>query len=318
LIGGRTSEITLKSYFFGTFTAGVKMIPPDMIDFQSVFLNFSEKLSDTPYVLGTVIAVLIILILTTPILRRLDNIDSALWSYQHLRDNKASSAFHYYICVSTGVRSRRKMESSVYINIIGTRGETGARLLTGNSRKNFSNGTSSHFCLTTDDFIGNIKTVNIWQDQCGELKSWYLAKVVIIDGKTRSGPSYSLSFLFVCVRRKLANMTFTYHQYPSTKRNETSTIKIKTMEGVWEYIHTVVLQRFYPSGYYSGELKSFDELRFGEDNLKMGPLRLRQIRVSGVCTTPSFMRIHGIKCVADYDTGTEDTKDYTDGMGHIH
>ncbi|XP_033730017.1 uncharacterized protein LOC117319295, partial [Pecten maximus] len=667
LIGGRTSEITLKSYFFGTFTASVKMISPDMIDFQSVFLNFSEKLSDTPYVLGTVIAVLIILILTTPILRRLDNIDSALWSYRHLIDNKASSAFHYYICVSTGVRSKRKMESSVYINIIGTRGETGARLLTGNCRKqhdnglycleiehyfetlytvcifpdsnaneshfllkslccdvmklaetsvpchskisvafsvslqNFSNGTSSHFCLTTDDFIGNIKTVHIWQDQSGELKSWYLAKVVIIDGKTRNGtklvcnqwlspekgtghtwctlqvgrtkdnvgsisevssrnifndhlwfsllfrPSYSrftrvqrlwslasLLFLsmvasamfydtpddtlplvktthfeigykeiytglmssvitavpslimtYVFSKRKLrgenplsvlhdgdtfrptgilpwwlifigylvlliciiSGSFFTllyslewgpsltikwmsafllgtaesvilieptkaillavllvclcsektskhdfhlppisvyqtkrdiYNQGIVTRQNvdcpcdkpETTdqihrrytlrmdrklnrllrkfvfvllyicmllmigsqqrvsdiyrqnmhlkcilkpTNEIKTMEGVWEYIHTVVLQRFYPSETYNGEMKTFDELRFVEDNLKMGPLRLRQLRVTGVCTTPSFMRIHGIRCIPDYDTETEDTKNYADG-----
>ncbi|XP_069103735.1 uncharacterized protein [Argopecten irradians] len=133
LTGGRTSEITLTSYFFGTFTAGVRMIPPDMIDFQSVFLNFSEKLSDTPYVLGTVIAVLVLFVIITPVLYRRDNIDNTLWSYQHISGNKATSAFRYYICISTGLRSKRQMGSTVYINITGTRGETGPR--TGRNRK---------------------------------------------------------------------------------------------------------------------------------------------------------------------------------------
>ncbi|XP_069104885.1 polycystin-1-like protein 2 [Argopecten irradians] len=575
------------------------MIPPDMIDFQSVFFNFSEKLSDTPYVLGTVIAVLVLFVIITPVLYRRDNIDNTLWSYQHLSGNKATSTFRYYICISTGLRSKRQMGSTVYINITGTRGETGPRMLTGSNRKNFSNGTSSYFYLTTDVCIGNIKTVQIWFGCGAELSSWYLTRVVIIDGISKQAtrlkcnrwlsmekgtgqtwctlkvgqnsdktgdisevsarnmlddnlwfsllfrPQYnrftrvqrlwcvgSLLFLsmvasamfydtpddttpfvktayfeigykelytgfissavtvvpslimtYIFSKRKLRGekiqqimydsnavrpfgrlpwwsiflaytvclvciasgsfFTFLYSLewgpsltiqwmsaffigtsesvilieplkalvlavlivclcsektgeydfhfppisvYPKIKdiynqgkrqdavspcdkpestdqlrrrytirmdrklntllRNFamglayicvllvigsqqkvsevsrqnlqikntlTATGEIKSIEDVWMYIETVVLHRLYPSEFYNGERKSFDDLRFVEDNLKMGPLRIRQIRVSDTCAAPTLLRTYDIHCIPDYEADTEDKGVYMEG-----
>ncbi|XP_021340891.1 polycystic kidney disease protein 1-like 2 [Mizuhopecten yessoensis] len=601
LAGGRKSEITLKSFFFGTFSASIKLIPPDEIDFQAVFLNFSEKLNDTPYVLATVLAVLIALVIATPLLRKQDCIDYALWSYERLIDNKPDSTFDYYICVSTGVRSKRQMEALVYINIIGTRGETGARLLAGNNRKNFSNGTSCNFFMKSDIFLGNIKTVKIWLGGNIKSQSWYLSKIIIIDEKTRNaiqlkcnkwlslekgtgrswrtlragkktdnasslseistrnlfddhlwfsllfrprysrftrvqrlwsivsllflsmvasamfydtpddtlpflnvgnfelgykeiytglmssiitvvpsliitfvfskrkvlgekplsisnngdtvgssgslpwwsiflaytllllciisgsfftllyslewGPSLTvkwmssfflgstqsaiiidpakaiiLAILLVCLcseknnrsdfylpptsvvdkqqefagqghcnrrvadcpcdepetraqkkrrytlhmdrklNRLLRRFVFgvlyacmvlligtqqkvseVYGQNKHLKNVLKPTQEVEQMEDVWQYLNKVVLQRLYPSEFSSGEIKSLNELRFIGDYYKMGPIRLRQIRVTGTCTTPSLMKKHGIACIPDYDTDTEDTNDYTEG-----
>ncbi|XP_069103974.1 polycystin family receptor for egg jelly-like isoform X2 [Argopecten irradians] len=573
------------------------MIPPDMIDFQSVFLNFSERLSDTPYVLGTVIAVLVLFVIITPVLYRRDNIDNTLWSYQHLPGNNDTSAFRYYICISTGLRSKRRMESTVYINITGTRGETGTRMLTGRNRKNFSNGTSSYFYLTTDVCIGNITAVQIWLGEDAKLSSWYLTRVVLIDGITKNatrlkcnrwlsmekgtgqtwctlkvgqnsdstvdisevsarnilddnlwfsllfrpqynrftrvqrlwcvgsllflsmvasamfydtpddttpfvktayfeigykelytgfissavtvvpslimtyifskrnlrgekfqqnnsdalrpfgklpwwsiflaytvclvciasgsfftflyslewGPSLTiqwmsaffigttesvilieptkalvLAVLIVCLcsektgendfhfppisvypkikdiynqgnqhdmlspcdkpettdqlrRRYIIRMdrklnTFLRNfamglayicvlmvigsqqkvsevsrQNLQIKSTLTATGEIKSIEDVWMYIEAVVLHRLYSSEFYNGEIKSFDDLRFIEDNLKMGPLRIRQIRVSDTCAAPALLRTYAIHCLPGYDTDNEDKGVYTKG-----
>lgn len=80
-----------KSTFFGTFGSDALFSPPTPINFVDIFLNFSEKLQQTPQVLAAEVFLIIFFIAIVIPLRRADQKDRLLVS-QTLS-----------ICQSTGV-----------------------------------------------------------------------------------------------------------------------------------------------------------------------------------------------------------------------
>ena len=64
-----------ESDFFGTFGLGIMVYPPETIDVEEVFVNFDEKVEDSPYVLIMNGVLLGALAVGTIIMRRLGQED---------------------------------------------------------------------------------------------------------------------------------------------------------------------------------------------------------------------------------------------------
>ena len=69
------SKPVFKSNLFGSFGAGL-FVPPNTIDFGSVFDNFAEKLVENMPVVATVIGVIILFIPLAVICRKFDKKDA--------------------------------------------------------------------------------------------------------------------------------------------------------------------------------------------------------------------------------------------------
>ncbi|XP_069132803.1 polycystin family receptor for egg jelly-like isoform X2 [Argopecten irradians] len=181
LSSGKASTVAFKSKIFGTFSADMLLLPPDTIDFSAVFLNFAERLRSNPYALTVILCLWAILILIAIGLRRMDIQDEALWNYLPLVDNNPWNTAGYYMTVSTALRSSRNLTSTPYFNMVGSEGDTGARILNDGVRKNFRRGTTSHFYMTTPSHLGNLKRMTVWHDNEGTSPKWLLAKIVVQD-----------------------------------------------------------------------------------------------------------------------------------------
>ncbi|XP_069131790.1 polycystin family receptor for egg jelly-like [Argopecten irradians] len=182
ITSGSTGKVNFKSNFFGSFSASTLLIPPTPIAFDAIFLNFGERLASTPHVLVTIIAVLILFILLTLVLRGLDRSDAELWNYLPLIDNRPGHIFLYYFAVATGLSSSKRLTATVYINMIGEFAESGPRILVDGRRKNFGRGSTSHFVMATENYLGPIQSVKVWHDNVGSSPRWLLNKIIVCDG----------------------------------------------------------------------------------------------------------------------------------------
>ncbi|XP_069133774.1 polycystin-1-like protein 2 [Argopecten irradians] len=189
---GSGTNIAYESNFFGTFSADIMFVAPDTIDFETIFLNFSEKLRETPHALACIGGIFIIVIIIAIPLRRLDKGDAVLWSYLPLEDNTPGAEHKYYVAISTAIRSSKQLSSTVYMKVVGDKGETGIRQLTDGVRKNFGRGTTSHFVMRTTSQLGHLKHLVIWHNNVGPSPAWLLSKVIIGDIK------HNRRYVFVC------------------------------------------------------------------------------------------------------------------------
>ncbi|VDI59821.1 Hypothetical predicted protein [Mytilus galloprovincialis] len=182
----RTSDnkIKFKSNFLGAFSANVFFIPPSDIDFAKIFATFTTSLADSPYALTAIITMLVIGSLLTIKLRLLDKTDNIMWEFLPLKDNPDDFSVVYFVTIETSVNSSREMNSSVYLNIIGQKGFSGTRKMDDGIRKNFKNGTTSHFAIKLEDDIGNINKIQIWHDNADGHTKWHLLKVSITKANT--------------------------------------------------------------------------------------------------------------------------------------
>ncbi|XP_033752683.1 polycystic kidney disease protein 1-like 2 [Pecten maximus] len=189
---GSGTNIAYKSNFFGTFSANILFVAPETIDFASIFLNFSERLKETPHALACISGIFIIVVIIAIPLRRLDKGDAVMWSYMPFEDNLPGAEHKYYIAVSTAIRSSKYLSSTVYIKVVGDKGETGIRQLSDGRRKNFGRGTTSHFVMRTSTQLGHLKYLIVWHDNKGPSPGWLLSKIVIGDIKNNR------RYVFVC------------------------------------------------------------------------------------------------------------------------
>ncbi|XP_063250128.1 oxygen-regulated protein 1 isoform X2 [Prinia subflava] len=86
----------------------------------------------------------------------------------------------YEVRVYTGVKLGAETESNVYINIIGTRGDTGKRKLHRSKNNNikFQHGQMDIFCIRAVS-LGDLEKVLISHDGAGPGSGWFLDKIVI-------------------------------------------------------------------------------------------------------------------------------------------
>ncbi|KAK3084232.1 hypothetical protein FSP39_010372, partial [Pinctada imbricata] len=185
------NELVFKSTFFGTFSAQAFFIAPTPIRFDEIFLNFSDRLAEAPHVLATFVVVIVIAFLSVIPLRRADRNDKIDWTYLPVLDNP-EYGYRYYLSIQTSTGSERKLSANMYIELVGSVGRSGPRILSDGTRENFRRGTSSHFLLITNRTLGDIKKVFIWHDNSGSSPRWLLSKLLILDGLNMQ------RYVFVC------------------------------------------------------------------------------------------------------------------------
>ncbi|KAK3084949.1 hypothetical protein FSP39_021931 [Pinctada imbricata] len=185
------NELVFKSTFFGSFSAQAFFIGPTPIQFDEIFLNFDDRLAESPHVLATFFSVIVLSVLAVIPLRRADKRDKIYWTYLPLIDNP-DEGHSIFLSVQTSTSSPRTMSANVYIELVGTTGRTGPRILSDGVRQNFCRGTSSHFVLVTSASIGKLKKLIIWHDNGGKNPRWCLSKVVVLEEETKE------KYMFLC------------------------------------------------------------------------------------------------------------------------
>ncbi|XP_033748129.1 polycystic kidney disease protein 1-like 2 [Pecten maximus] len=176
-----SSTVTFKSNFLGTFGSNVFVIPPDVINFDTLFVDFASKLEDTPYVLAVNVGCLSLMVVLMIFLRYFDSKDLLKWEYLPLKNNPRQARYSYYLSFYTGFWSSSRLSSTAFIILKGSKGITGARAVKDGKRKMFERWTLGNFLLTTDRELGQLSEIKVWHDEQGDSPSWYLEKVLVYD-----------------------------------------------------------------------------------------------------------------------------------------
>ncbi|KAH3806779.1 hypothetical protein DPMN_135106 [Dreissena polymorpha] len=129
-------------------------VPPNRIDFSSVFLKFSPL--NQAAVMATLILILIIYALAIIWARRQDRLDVLKWGVTPLADNFFSDNYFYVIKVITGIRPGAGTRSRVGFVIAGEDMDTGRF---------------------------ELPYIRIWHDNSGGGKhsGWYLSRIEVQD-----------------------------------------------------------------------------------------------------------------------------------------
>ncbi|CAH1779490.1 unnamed protein product [Owenia fusiformis] len=107
---------------------GDMVVPPNTIDFSTVFAKFA-KLNENAAVFSTVVSILILYILGLIWCRRKDKLDLIKWGARPLDDNIPSDHYHYQMTVFTGIKKHSTTRSKISFILSGDAGDTGVRRL---------------------------------------------------------------------------------------------------------------------------------------------------------------------------------------------
>ncbi|XP_060074616.1 polycystin-1-like protein 2 [Ylistrum balloti] len=176
-----TLTVTFKSNFLGTFGSNVFVIPPGVLNFDTLFVDFARKLEDTPYVLGVNVGCLVLMVILVIPLRYFDKKDLLKWDYLPLVDNPRRARYSYYLSFYTGFWSSSRLTSTPFIIVKGYKGITGTRAVNDGKRKMFERWTLGNFLLKTDRELGKLSEIEIWHDEQGDSPTLYLEKILIYD-----------------------------------------------------------------------------------------------------------------------------------------
>ena len=82
----------------------------------------------------------------------------------------------------------------MFVQLIGTLGDSEPRMLKDPKRPKFGRGEIDQFLLTVPQSLGNVREIHIWHNNAGQSPSWYLFRVLIRDLQTDT------KWWFVCDR----------------------------------------------------------------------------------------------------------------------
>ncbi|XP_013383336.2 uncharacterized protein LOC106153782 [Lingula anatina] len=182
-------KMTFKSNFFGSFAAGL-FIPPNTIDFDKVFANFSTLLAQSPHVLIVMCSLFVLYILLLIWARRKDIQDNEKWEYTHLIGNDRYDRGKYLLSVYTGVKSPVRTTAKLFVVLYGKDGQTQPKVLMDGRRENFTRGSVNNFVLTTPETIGKVTHLHIWHEETESSGDYFLEKVVVYDILRRERSHY--------------------------------------------------------------------------------------------------------------------------------
>ncbi|XP_078695243.1 polycystin-1-like protein 2 [Branchiostoma floridae x Branchiostoma belcheri] len=156
--------------------------PPNMIDFRTVF---SKNIGENPYVLCTIVVLVVIYLGMAILARRADLKDVVKWSVTALSDNRLIDSYHYEVTVYTGLRKGAGTKSNVFFILHGDNGKSRTRRLAGKG-KEFSRGSVNQFLMSEMRDLGGLTSLQIWHDngEQGMDGSWYLNRVQVRDLQT--------------------------------------------------------------------------------------------------------------------------------------
>ena len=109
-----------------------------------------------------------------------------------LLSNDPRDTYGYEITLQTGFQQRSRTTADVFIQLIGTLGDSEPRMLKDPKRPKFGRGEIDQFLLTVPQSLGNVKEIHVWHNNAGKSPAWYLFRVLIRDLQTDS------KWWFVC------------------------------------------------------------------------------------------------------------------------
>ncbi|XP_078594329.1 polycystin-1-like protein 2 [Branchiostoma floridae x Branchiostoma japonicum] len=171
------------------------MVPPNSIDFSTVFAKFAN-LSDNAAVFSTVIVMFGIYFIIVFFLFKADKRDRIKWGVLPIADNDKSDENFYLLTVYTGMKAGSGTSSKAGIILHGADGDTGPRPLAASKNQVFKRGSISSFLLSTSAELGDLTHLHVWHDNSGAGgdSSWFLDKIVV--GDLQSDKRY----VFFCQR----------------------------------------------------------------------------------------------------------------------
>ncbi|CAH1800511.1 unnamed protein product, partial [Owenia fusiformis] len=171
-------NILFRSKFFGSFSAKL-FVPPNTIDFISVFSDFDTRLADSYTVLVTIIILIVFYIILMILARRLDKRENDSRQYRQLADNDSNDQFKYTIHVFTGSKYKAGTDANCFFQLYGDMADSGPRKLTDGKVAALRSGCLDNFVFTTDRQLGDILYIRVWHDNSGRDNHWYLERIVI-------------------------------------------------------------------------------------------------------------------------------------------
>ncbi|XP_076075764.1 polycystin-1-like protein 2 [Mytilus galloprovincialis] len=170
-------------------------VPPNEIDFKSVFNNLDQKLKDNWAVLATLCGFVFFYIVGVIWTRYQDKKDIIKWGVSPLMDNIVQDNYCYQITVCTGMRRGAGTRSHVNFILAGDLKDTGVRQLEDEKQiKTLSRGSINHYIMSVPEWLGPLTYIRMWHDNSGKGRNqgWYLNKIIITDLQTRE------TFFFLC------------------------------------------------------------------------------------------------------------------------
>ncbi|CAC5383753.1 PKD1L2 [Mytilus coruscus] len=173
-------------------------VPPNTIDFGSVFEKFDLK--NKAAVFATVVSLVLLYILLCVWAFRQDRKDHTKWALSYLSDNGPYDDYLYIMTVFTGLHRNAGTKSRIGFMIIDGKPkkshfyEPDVRILDDESHRGFGVGSIRKFVMSVSKPINDPTVLQIWHDNSGQENSasWYLKKIILEDEQT------SERYLFIC------------------------------------------------------------------------------------------------------------------------
>ncbi|XP_076075490.1 polycystin-1-like protein 2 isoform X1 [Mytilus galloprovincialis] len=173
-------------------------VPPNTIDFGSVFEKFDLK--NNAAVFATVVSLVLLYILLCVWAFRQDRKDHKRWALSYLSDNGPYDDYLYILTVFTGLHRNSGTKSRIGFMIIDGKPnkshfyEPDVRLLDDETHRGFDVGSIRKFVMSVGKPINDPTVLKIWHDNSGQgnSASWYLNKIILEDVQT------SERYMFIC------------------------------------------------------------------------------------------------------------------------
>ncbi|XP_076076044.1 polycystin-1-like protein 2 [Mytilus galloprovincialis] len=173
-------------------------VPPNTIDFGSVFEKFDLK--NNAAVFATVVSLVLLYMLLCVWAFGQDRKDHTKWALSYLSDNGPYDDYLYIMTVFTGLHRNAGTKSRIGFMIIDGKPkknhfyESDVRILDDESHRGFDVGSIRKFVMSVSKPINDPTVLKIWHDNSGQgnSASWYLNKILLENVQT------SERYLFIC------------------------------------------------------------------------------------------------------------------------
>ncbi|XP_012590547.1 PREDICTED: polycystic kidney disease and receptor for egg jelly-related protein, partial [Condylura cristata] len=153
------------------------IVAPNPVDLRLVTV---KKITQNPVALFTVLFLLVMYIILAFWALHRDETDQFLRQYVIvLPDNDPYDHVCYLVTVFTGSRCGAGTGANVFLQLLGTQGDSSVHCLSHPSIAALYRGSINSFLLATRSDLGDVRAVRVWHDNEGDEPSWYLSRIKV-------------------------------------------------------------------------------------------------------------------------------------------